>query len=347
MRPRARPRPRGFSFVEAVIGAAIVSTMLAATSAVVVVMTRTIDRPSELEVTRRGRATLDSIADELGSAMAISVLGSAQITVTIPDRTGDAVADTVAYRWDGLANGTLYRQWNGGSEVAILTGVDRFDLAAASRSRDFLPTLQQEPTILALAASSRGTTADTSITLLSGAAESMTLTLPTATSSVQVTGIRLRGRRGVASSSTMTVALRSSVGLLPLSTVLSSTTIRGSDFASSTDWLAVDLPDVTLPAGTTEIAVTVTTTSALAPAILERSLSSLDTPWDSIYTGTLGAWLTISKADLSYELLGRVTVPKSTLGEGAASLRLRCALRGASESELTAVVPLPNAPTLP
>jgi hypothetical protein len=76
----------------------------------------------------RTPATLEQMASELECALSIVSRSATQISVTIPDRTGDAVADTVSYSWSGTAEAPLLRQFNGGTAETLLATVQSFGL---------------------------------------------------------------------------------------------------------------------------------------------------------------------------------------------------------------------------
>jgi hypothetical protein len=69
----------------------------------------------------RTPAVWEQLASELECASSIVSRSGTQITVLIPDRTGDGAADTVTYGWSGTAGAPLTRTFNGTVETLLET----------------------------------------------------------------------------------------------------------------------------------------------------------------------------------------------------------------------------------
>jgi hypothetical protein len=64
----------------------------------------------------------------LECASSIVTRSATQISLVVPDRTGDGAADTVRYSWSGTVGAPLQRQINGGTAETLLETVQAFGL---------------------------------------------------------------------------------------------------------------------------------------------------------------------------------------------------------------------------
>lgn len=119
-----RPTRRGFTLIELVVALGLTSIVSAALMSALLLSLRAIPAPDDGGMTG---ADLDAaceflLADaSLASALTVS---STKLTMTVPDVTGDAAADTVEYQLD---SGTLTRAVNAGDARTLAT-----DLASLS-----------------------------------------------------------------------------------------------------------------------------------------------------------------------------------------------------------------------
>jgi hypothetical protein len=337
-------RRRGFTLAEAVIAGGITTIMFAASMAALTVATRTVDPPREVAVSRQARAALDLFRQDLEGATAITSHTGQSITVSVPDRTGDGAGDTITYSYRSGAR-TLVRTDAAGADESLLTAVADFSLKAFSSRGPSAPTISEVTTEYALVASpNHGASIDLAPSTLAGYAIVTAPVLPSSTSSWKVTGLRVRGRRGSSPSNSVTFALRTVSGGLPSSTVLATVDVRGTAFPVSTDWVTIDWPDVTVPDGTTSLGVTITSASLLTPAFIEATDIVRNTPWDALFNGTLVLWTVMSRYDLSYELLGTVSTPQSTVKSRAAAIFATLTVDAAPGQSFSTVATLRNLP---
>jgi hypothetical protein len=54
--------------------------------------------------------------------------------MTVPDRTGDSVDETIRYSWSGTAGDPLVYQFNGGTSLSLASNVQQFNVSALARS---------------------------------------------------------------------------------------------------------------------------------------------------------------------------------------------------------------------
>ncbi len=316
---------RGFSLVEAIIAGSIVMLLFGAAIAALSVTTRTVDPPRPVREARTVRAALDRFAADVSEASGVSLVSGQSVTLTIPLRDEDAddgESPTVTWSYRS-ASATVERTDIDGSTVAVLTGVTAFSLDTLLRRDPTAPILiEATPERLLVGSPHHGTAIEVGPSTLTGYALVTAPVLPSTVTAWKVTGLRVRGRRGSASSNSVTFELRSIAGGFPSGTLLASAQVRGTTFPVSTDWVTIDWTDVEIPASTTAVGVVITSSSLLPPVLLETTTIVQPTPWDTLYSGTLVLWTSLGTSDLSYELLGTYTAASSSLAAGIDGLRM-------------------------
>lgn len=121
---------RGFSLVETSAAVMIGGMCLAATTSTVYLVTTGGDRTiARSDANNHLALTLQRLHDEIGMATSITELTSRSVTLSCPDITGDAMADTIRYSWSGTAGYPLVRTLNGTS-LNVLESCNNFALSA-------------------------------------------------------------------------------------------------------------------------------------------------------------------------------------------------------------------------
>jgi hypothetical protein len=125
----------GFTLVEVVLSAVTLAVLLLATGSAVALAARAIpDGRSVASATVAGGRALDSLTTDLADATAVTSATATAITLTVPDRTGDGVADTITYAWSGVSDAPLTRKFNTGTAATIAAKVREFKLTLDIRS---------------------------------------------------------------------------------------------------------------------------------------------------------------------------------------------------------------------
>jgi prepilin-type N-terminal cleavage/methylation domain-containing protein len=126
-------RAAGMTLVELVVSLAIVSLIMAACGSVVLLASRGLGQgQTTAQAVADGDALGLQITADLASALTITESGAHAVTLTVPGRNGDAIAETIRYSWSGTAGADVTRQYNGGSAAAVAHNVYRFDLTYLS-----------------------------------------------------------------------------------------------------------------------------------------------------------------------------------------------------------------------
>jgi prepilin-type N-terminal cleavage/methylation domain-containing protein len=122
--------PRAYTLLEVVLATAILAVVLLGAQSAVVIAARAIPSgtsgPSALVA---ASTALGTLADDLPVAKSIDTMTATDIQFVVPDRTGDAVDDTIRYVWSGVAGDPLKRIVNGGAAQVVGAGVQDFALA--------------------------------------------------------------------------------------------------------------------------------------------------------------------------------------------------------------------------
>ncbi len=123
---RPGPARRGFTLMEVLVAAAVLSIVMAAIGSAILVASRAMPGDRNLNDNAvRAQQKLDFIASELCWALNVIEPTSTSIKFTIPDRKGDgdSLAETVRYTWSGVAGDPITRQYNGGTDAVFLDNV--------------------------------------------------------------------------------------------------------------------------------------------------------------------------------------------------------------------------------
>ncbi len=107
---------------------------MAAMMSAILLAQRGIDDGSSLTAkTVSGRQALDEITADLRLATAVTEATATAVTFTVPDRTGDDVAETIRYAWSGTAGDPVTRTFNGVT-VDFVDDVHQLDLTYLIRT---------------------------------------------------------------------------------------------------------------------------------------------------------------------------------------------------------------------
>lgn len=120
---------RAFTLIEMVVSLTIISIVFLAMGSVMVLAAKAIPDPDGPIAVRHGAAdVLEQIASELQVATSVLAASATGIEFTVPDRDSDNTDETIKYKWNGSAGDPLYRQYNGGTAVAVLSACNGFEL---------------------------------------------------------------------------------------------------------------------------------------------------------------------------------------------------------------------------
>ena len=228
---RTRQSRRGFTLLEMVVGATIMSVLMIAMGSVMLIAGRALPQAQSVtSATTAAAAAADQIASELRYATAVNQRSATRIEFTVADRNNDGLPETIRYEWSGTAGAPLTRTYNTGTTVQMLSDVREFDLSydiqAISRE---IPQSQESAETLLAGYSSATNYADYSIKSAQWFAEYFRPTLPADATSWKVTRVRIYARQaGVPGGQTKVQLQLPTAACLPSGVVLEEKTLYES-----------------------------------------------------------------------------------------------------------------------
>ena len=128
--PVCRVSARGLTLIEVVLSTAVTAILMAGIASAILLATQALpDDGNTLDGVVNSADVLDQISSELACAVSVPGRTAAGIVFRVADRNGNALPETISYQWSGTAGEPLYRQYNGGNQVAVLEDVRTFELS--------------------------------------------------------------------------------------------------------------------------------------------------------------------------------------------------------------------------
>jgi hypothetical protein len=263
------------------------------------------------------------MSEELQCATGFTSRSGRAVEFTIPDRTGDTLAETVRYEWSGTAGSPLLRTFNGGNAAAVVSKLETlsFGYDVDSQVTEETTTTYVDSSEMLLASFSTfpiGTTAsDLSVTNTSWAAEVFTAVdlIPGDATQLRITRATLTMRRapGAVSGSSVIVgihpvaALTNAISATPIGTPVSR---PASTVGTSYTTVTFNFSDVTTNSPLQCLAIVAKATAS--PVMQMRLLSSLT----GAVNTTSGMWTTNSGSTWQpiLSLLNQNELPFSVYG---------------------------------
>lgn len=323
MRSAQRIR-RGLSLIEVTVSIAAASVLVVAIGSVIVLSSKALPQNSHITYTALTAGALgDQIAEELRYAIAVSELNDKAVTFNVPDRTGDAAAETIRYVWDGSLGGVLTRTFNGVS-TTIATGVQDFKLDYAKRkvttSSSTNVVTDSGEVLLASFSSWPGITVIPSQMAVGTAtwiAEGFKIdqvVFPPDTTKVEISRVELRLRKPSSGANNMTVAIHepSADVYVPATLVIgTAATVTPAQLTTSFAWVNVPLTGVTFPKPVTDLFIVMKGTSANCAQV--QNLNSTLAPLNGTFmrwTSDSGsnwqpAFASLTHNDVPFNVFGR------------------------------------------
>lgn len=251
---------RGFSLIEMVVAMALGVVLLAAMGSALVIAARAMPSKGDaMLVALTGADATNMLASDLQFAISFSTLESNEIEFTVPDRTGDGVADVIRYAWSEVVGAPLTREINGGKETEVVPSVSSFALAFNTKTV-ITPTTTTKtvtsPEVLLsqydgwlLGLGLLVSSVNNSVDRTNWISQFFTINevnLPADTRSVSITRVRLYGRR-LTSNGTFTVGIFPATGGVsqpqPQDLAIGAPAeVALSALPSSNNWFDVTLP---------------------------------------------------------------------------------------------------------
>lgn len=115
---------RGFTLIELIVSLSVVGILTMAIGSAIVLSMRSLPTPGGFsEMQAAAGRSLTILGNDIRLATAVAIPDFRTLTLTLPDRTGDAVAETVEYQWSGVAGEPFTREFNGGGQSSMLSAI--------------------------------------------------------------------------------------------------------------------------------------------------------------------------------------------------------------------------------
>jgi hypothetical protein len=225
---------RAFTLVELVLSSALLTVLLLAGAATASLVRRAGMSPvgdSSLALAN----AMTEFRRDIEFATSVGPVSDHAIAMTVPDRTGNGSAESIAYSWSGTPGAPLTRTVNGGPATVLVASMHSFSLdtdtttiMVQSKDQPLAPAAQ---TVGSCVTSSGLSTIQCNSTRW--VAVAFPPSLPVGTTSWTLNSVRLSLRRNGTADSTFAVQVRTTNGQTPTSTVLGSVTVNESSLGTS------------------------------------------------------------------------------------------------------------------
>jgi len=129
------PGRSAFTLIEAVAAMAIMVVLLGGMSSAVFIAARAIDDgQAPATLTADAADVVAMVSADLTFAIEFRELTTTAVTITVPDRDGDGVAEQIRYAWSGTPGDPLTRAYNSGLPIAIADRVDELSFGHLLRT---------------------------------------------------------------------------------------------------------------------------------------------------------------------------------------------------------------------
>jgi len=317
-----------------VVAAAILGILLTGMASAVMLALRAVpDGKRGASATLVAGRAVEMLAADLFYATAVSTATATELVISVPDRNGDGMPETVRYRWSGTQGDPLTRQLNGGTAATVATNVQEFGLTYQKRKVQ-LPTSNGEgPEVLLASYDTANQLGHAVIDNNNLRAEYFAPTLPAEATSWRVSRIQFRGQTSGLLDGTLKVQLRPTIGGLPGAGVLEEVSIPESALSFTCQWKDVGFSNVSgLTPGTGLWLVFQGATSNNACEVcVETSATSPPNLSYRLSTNGGSSWSTLSGHQLRFYAYGKITSPSPVTYQYLLS-QASCTLRTGSDA---------------
>ena len=124
------------TLVELTVSLALVSILVLACGSMLTVAAKAMsnDKSNVGTDATAARAAADMVVDDLKVATAVTEQTARAITMTVPDRDGDGLPETIRYAWSGVAGDPLTRAYNGRAAGTVAANVRALNFGYLSKT---------------------------------------------------------------------------------------------------------------------------------------------------------------------------------------------------------------------
>jgi prepilin-type N-terminal cleavage/methylation domain-containing protein len=350
IRGTTHPARHGFTLIEVLVSAAILSILLATASSIVALTAKSIPNG-------RGRASaitaavhgLDMLSLDAACATSVSVLDPAEFELVVPDRNGDGTPETIAYAWSGTPGDPLVRRYNARS-ANVATNVSEFSLTYDRLAVPLPTTYTVGAEALLYSYDAASGLGDSAITSNNSRAEYFRPTLASGVTSWRVTRVMLKMRKHSGSNGDTRIQLRPSNGTTPNRAVFTEFAVDEDWLDSDYLWQSISYSDAPSVAAGTGLCLVVKWKRDDESCDVQYQTSGATAANAVCFTSSDNgsSWVSRPGQSLVFYVYGKVTTPDPTAYTYSLQ-RVRCTLRGGEDTtgRLNATIRMLNEPTVP
>lgn len=140
---RRRGPRRGYTLLEMVITLPLMTLLIVGSTGAIGIVARVAESSgSGADTIMRAPAALELMGAEIECANAVADRTATTLSITVGDRTGDGVNDSIGYAWNGTPGLPLTRQLNGGTPEPLLANVQAFSITSNTTTSGSSTVLQ-------------------------------------------------------------------------------------------------------------------------------------------------------------------------------------------------------------
>ncbi|NOT01475.1 MAG: hypothetical protein HOP29_12700 [Phycisphaerales bacterium] len=309
---------RAFTLIELVLSVTISTLLLGGIASAMLIASRAVPgNQDKMHDVVEGHEALAGITHELYTLLTVPDAQLHSMAFTVPDRTGDSLAETIRYAWSGTSGDPLTRRYNAGNTVNVLEDVYAFDIdyltKAVTEAGPPQPTAGPEQVIMANSTPVNGQNGDLDSSLWHGQYFKPTFLLSPTPVSWQVTKVRIMATPKGSSVGQFLVQLRRpDASDLPSATILAQVTVNESLLPGTLGWYPVTFasPPTLLP--TEGVCLVLQHVSDADSASVQYDRGPLTIPHSQRLQYNGAVWTQFATQALVYEAYATVTTDSAS-----------------------------------
>lgn len=310
-RPNLRP---AFTLVEMVVSSVVLAVIMGALGSLFVLLARAFPGAGHpAERTASLAAAVDELAADVALARSLDAGSATALRFTVPDRDGDGLAETIAYRWSGVDGEPLVKTVNSLLPTTVVPSVRSLTFAYGLRELPTHPNFASGPVVIA--GLDTGATALRDISATSGHSQFFRPALPAGAGGWSVSRVLLRLEPDATRDGVARVQLRTATAAgLPTATVLAEALVEESAMLPVGEFTAIDLAATGLAASDGLCIVLLRSSGAGAGRVAVRSTGAT-APAPMTYAASTdgAAWTAEPAAVIPFYVVGSVSAGTPTL----------------------------------
>ena len=289
-----------------------------------------------------------SLAEELGASTRITAATATSITGVIPDRTGDAIDDTVTYSWSGKSGDPMLRTVNGGDPQTVLVGVQSLAFSYVTQTRRLAAAASQSAETLLATNAAPASTNTVQVQSSWWVGLAFRPALPADAASWGVSRVRLMLKSKSVGGQT-DVQIRRIASSTPGGSALESVRVADTDLATSFGWKDCTFKNISGLSPSDSLAIVLKWVAGANSCEVQYQPSGTYPAGDVMFrsSDSGASWSAQSGQSLVYEVYGTVVRPGvSQQGSVYRSLRIRAVVASPDLREIATTIAFVNEPAV-